>query len=166
MKKALFVLMVAAVGCSGSGGIGAISCGVPDPTARPAVALAPGSVMPASIVEPYLKIQMALSDDSTDNVRANAGAIATAATTLGAPAAKIDTAAVQLASAADLDDARNKFGVLSEAIDNYMKGLQLKAPEGVRAAYCPMAHKPWLQKGETISNPYYGKSMLTCGDFR
>ena len=165
MKKTLLVVMLAGAGCvGGSGGIGAVSCGGVEQSA--ATTPAPGSPMPMSIVDPYLKIQMALADDSVDGVRSNAGAIATAATALGAPAAKIDTAAVQLASAGDLDDARNKFGVLSEAIDNYMKGLQLKAPEGVRAAYCPMAHKPWLQKGETISNPYYGKSMLTCGDFR
>ena len=37
-----------------------------------------------------------------DGVKANAGSIATAATALGAPAMKIDTAAVQLASAAEL----------------------------------------------------------------
>ena len=30
--------------------------------------------------------------------------------------------------------------------------------------YCPMVNKQWLQKGETVSNPYYGKAMLTCGE--
>jgi hypothetical protein len=29
-----------------------------------------------------------------------------------------------------------------------------------------MANKPWLQKGDTLSNPYYGKEMPTCGNFR
>ena len=28
---------------------------------------------------------------------------------------------------------------------------------------CPMVKKQWLQKGDKVSNPYYGKSMLTCG---
>ena len=50
-------------------------------------------------LDPYLKIQAALADDTMDGVKANAGNIATAATALGAPAMKIDTAAVQLASA-------------------------------------------------------------------
>ena len=122
--------------------------------------------MPASILDPYLRIQEALADDSIATVRADAGAITTAAAALGAPAMKIDTAAVQLAAANDLEAAREKFGVLSEAIRNYMSGFQLKAPEGVRAAYCPMARKPWLQKGDAIANPYYGKDMLTCGEFR
>jgi hypothetical protein len=130
-----------------------------------------GTAMPSTIIEPYLEIQNALADDSTENVRANAGKIATAATALGAPAMKIDTAALQLAGAAeatepDIQAVRDRFGVLSEAIDTYMTGLKLTAPEGVRVAYCPMVRKPWLQKGDALSNPYYGKEMLTCGSFR
>lgn len=122
--------------------------------------------MPSSIVDPYLKIQTALAQDRVDDVRANAGNIATAATALGAPAMRIDTAALQLASATELPDAREKFGVLSDAIVTYMDGLHLTAPEGVRKAYCPMAQKPWLQEGSTLANPYYGTSMATCGEFR
>ena len=125
-----------------------------------------GSEMSRAVLDPYLKIQAALADDSMDGVKANAGDIATAATSLGAPAMKIDTAAVQLAAAAEIDDARSKFGVLSEAIDTYMTGLHLTAPEGVKVAMCPMVHKPWLQTDATIHNPYFGKSMQTCGSFR
>ena len=125
-----------------------------------------GSQMPSSIVDPYLKIQTALAEDRMDEVRANAGSVATAATALGAPAMKIDTAAIQLASATELDDARDKFGALSSAIVTYMDGLHLTPPEGVRKAYCPMAAKPWLQKGDTLANPYYGSSMPTCGEFQ
>jgi Protein of unknown function (DUF3347) len=132
---------------------------------------ASGSAMPASIIDPYLAIQNALADDSTDTVKANAANIATAATTLGAPAMKIDTAALQLSAAADgpepdIEKVREKFGVLSEAIDTYMTGLKLTPGEGVRVAFCPMASKPWLQKGDTLANPYYGKEMPTCGSFR
>src|SRR5204862_34698 len=82
-----------------------------------------------------------------------AGEIATAATSLGAPAMKIDTAAVQLAASGDVEDARRKFGTLSDAVFAYMDGLHLKAPDGVRTAYCPMAKKSWLQKADTLANP-------------
>ena len=126
----------------------------------------PGGELPRSIVDPYLKIQLALADDSTDGVKANAGAVATAATALGAPAMKIDTAAVQLAAAGEIDDARVKFATLSEAIDTYATGLKLKMPEGVHVAFCPMVEKPWMQEGTAINNPYYGKSMQTCGSLR
>jgi len=139
----------------------------------PAVGTTPagGSAMPASIMEPYLAIQDALSDDSTQNVKMNAGNIVTAATALGAPAVKIDQAALQLAAAAeteppDIARVREKFGVLSEALDTYMTGLKLTGGEGVRVAWCPMVNKPWMQKGDTLANPYYGKEMPTCGNFR
>jgi hypothetical protein len=167
LRGGAIVLLLAGSACgAGSGGIGAVgavSCGG---SPRAAATPAPGSEMPRSIVDPYLKMQLALADDSMDGVKANAGNIATAASGLGAPATKIDTAALQLASATELDDARVKFGALSEAIDTYMTGLKLKMPEGVRVAFCPMAQKPWLQQGTAINNPYYGKSMQTCGAFR
>jgi len=127
---------------------------------------AAGTEMSRAVIDPYLKIQAALASDSMDEVKANAGNIATAATALGAPAMKIDTAAIQLASAADIADARGKFGTLSDAVDTYMTGLRLTPPEGVKVAFCPMVHKPWLQEGSAIANPYYGKEMPTCGSFR
>jgi hypothetical protein len=170
MKQILaFTTLATALACgSGSGGIGAVSCGVggPSTSAPPAAAPVAGSKMPSSVIDPYLKIQTALAQDRLDDVRASAGEVATAAASLGAPAMKIDTAAVQLASAGEIEDARAKFGTLSDAIVTYMDGLHLTAPDGVRKAYCPMAAKPWLQRGETIANPYYGSSMLTCGEFR
>ena len=126
----------------------------------------PGTAMSRTIVDPYLKIQQALANDSVDGVRQNAGEIATAATALGAPAVKIDTTAVQLAAATQLADAREKFGLLSDAIDAYMTGLHLTPPEGVKVAMCPMVNKPWMQEGSAITNPYYGSEMLTCGSFR
>ena len=140
-----------------------VSCSpAPQTSATPAA----GSQMSRAVIDPYLKVQAALADDTIEGVRANAGAVATAATALGAPAMKIDTAAVQLASATELEDARTKFGVLSEAIDTYMTGLHLVPPDGVKVAFCPMVQKPWLQADATIVNPYYGKGMLTCGSFR
>jgi len=128
---------------------------------------AAGGQMPASIMDPYLKIQEALARDSVDGVKANAGLIATAASGLGAPAMKIDMAAVQLTSTGDeLPETRDRFGALSEAIVDYMHGLHLTPPAGVREAFCPMALKPWLQEGTTLANPYYGTAMPTCGSFR
>jgi uncharacterized protein DUF3347 len=132
-----------------------------------------GSPMPPSIIEPYLAIQEALADDSTDQIKANAGRIATAATSLGAPAMKIDTSALQLSGAigatesdTDIKVVRERFGALSEAIDTYMTGLKLTLPEGTAVAWCPMVKKPWIQRGEQLANPYYGKEMPTCGNFR
>lgn len=152
---ALCVLVTASAGCA------------PTVGKTPAA----GAAMPSAIIDPYLEIQSALAQDSTDNIKASAGNIVTAATALGAPAMNIDTAAMQLSAAAeaaepDIKSIREKFGALSEAIDTYMTGLKLRAPDGVRVAFCPMVRKPWMQKGDTLANPYYGKEMPTCGSFR
>ena len=125
-----------------------------------------GAPMPAAIIEPYLKIQAALAADSVENVRANAGDLATAAASLGSPAVKIDTSAAMLTSAGELDDARDRFGRVSDAVITYMDGLHLTLPEGVRVAVCPADQKRWLQAGALISNPYSGSSAPPCGDFR
>jgi hypothetical protein len=122
--------------------------------------------MPPSIVDPYLRIQTSLYGDALDDVRANAGNIATAATPLGAPAFKIGTAAVQLSSATELADARAKFGTLSDAIIAYMDGLHLAPPDGVHIAQCDTTRRQWLQEGESISNPYDGASAPACGSLR
>jgi len=148
-------------------GILAVACNAVTACA-PSVGETPkaGAAMSRAIIDPYLRIQEALAKDSIDGIRVNAGDIATATTALGAPAFKIDTSALQLASAGDLADARAKFGVLSDAIVTYMTGLHLTPPSGVRLAYCPMVAKPWLQEGTTLANPYYGSGMPSCGEFR
>ena len=157
MKKTILALALASISCGS---------GAPATKATTNAAPAPGSKIPSSVVDPYLKIQAALADDRVDDVRANASEVAKAASSLGPPAAKIDTAATQLASTTQLEEARDKFGVLSDAVVAYVDAQHLTLPDGVRTAYCPMVHKPWLQKGDTIDNPYYGSSMLTCGEFR
>ncbi|MEO8255848.1 MAG: hypothetical protein ABI868_00725 [Acidobacteriota bacterium] len=142
-------------------GLPGIACHRPPASAAPA-----GAAISRAIVDPYLEIGTALAADRVDGVTARAGEIATAASSLGAAAFKIDTAAVQLTSAADLADARAKFGVLSDAIDSYMTNQHLTSPSGVRVAFCPMVQKPWLQQDGELRNPYYGSQMLTCGSFR
>jgi membrane fusion protein, copper/silver efflux system len=127
---------------------------------------AAGSQLPSSIVDPYLKIQTALAQDRMDDVKPNADAIKTAAGGLGASAKEIDAAAGQLASSTQIGEARQKFGTLNDAIFAYMKGAHMAAPADIRTAYCPMAQKSWLQRGDTIANPYYGTSMPTCGTFQ
>ncbi len=148
-----------------------LSAGACAPAPQTGNTPAAGTAMSRAIIDPYLKIQSALADDKVDGIRADAGSLVTAATALGAPAMKIDTAALQLSGAAsavtpDIKDVREKFGALSEAIDTYMTGLHLTPPDGVKVAVCPMVHKPWMQESGPIANPYYGKEMPTCGSFR
>lgn len=116
-----------------------------------------------SMLDPYFRIQSALSDDRTDGVKDDALAIKAAATSLGEPGSQIATAAAALSAAADLGAARAAFGTLSDAVVAYSEKAKA-AGAGVHTMYCPMASKQWMQKGEKVSNPYYGKAMLSCGE--
>jgi hypothetical protein len=37
-------------------------------------------------------------------------------------------------------------------------------PAGVEVMYCSMAEGRWLQRTQSVRNPYYGAAMLTCGE--
>jgi hypothetical protein len=122
--------------------------------------------LPSALVDPYLQVQIALSGDKIDGLAAHAQAIDTAAAALGADGAKISANAKKLAAAKDIAAARTAFGDVSAAIVEYAEKTKSSFGAGVRAAYCPMADKPWLTKDKEIRNPYYGASMLTCGSFK
>lgn len=117
-----------------------------------------------TMLDPYFRIQTSLSDDKTDGVSADASVIAATARMMGEPGAPIVKAADALAGAADLGAARTAFSQLSDAVIALSESTKTATGDDVSAMYCPMVKKQWLQKGKTVSNPYYGKSMLTCGE--
>ncbi len=121
---------------------------------------------PDDVIKPYLAIHEGLAKDSLQNLGANAGSIADAARTLGASASQLATDATRLQEASTLADAREKFGTLSESLVSFTKARRWTLPSDVRQAYCPMVKKPWLQRGSMIANPYYGKEMPGCGEFK
>ena len=115
------------------------------------------------MLDPYFRIQTALSDDKTEGVKADALAIKTAAKALGEAGTTIAATAETLSSTSDLAAARAAFSALSDAVVAYSEKTKA-AGDGVHTMFCPMANKQWMQKGEKVSNPYYGKAMLTCGE--
>ena len=117
----------------------------------------------SALVSPYLKIQVALAGDTTEGVNAAAEEIVAAAETLGPEAASLGAAAETMASSEGLQATRDAFAPLSDAFIAYAdeKGLG-----DLKVAYCPMANESWIQADGSISNPYYGSEMLTCGSFR
>jgi Cu(I)/Ag(I) efflux system membrane fusion protein len=115
------------------------------------------------LAAPYLHIQVALANDSTDGVAEAARTIAAEAVEMGEQAAAIGAAAEALAGAMDLWSARDAFGPLSDALIAYGKEVGFGE---LRVAYCPMVDKEWVQATSEIRNPFYGSMMLTCGEFR
>ena len=119
-----------------------------------------------AVVGSYLEIQRALASDKTDGVAAAAKIIADQAGKLGSGGQPIAVAAKKIERAADLEAARTAFGELSDAVMAAAKAEGWKDLPDAKVAYCPMVKRSWLQTEETIRNPYYGSSMLTCGEFK
>jgi hypothetical protein len=106
----------------------------------------------------YEPIRVALANDSMDGVSTHAAAMAPAAEKAGG--AKAKQAVDALATSKSIQDARQHFATVSDVLLPVFLNAKLA---DVNAFTCPMIHKSWVQKGEEMGNPYFGKSMLTCG---
>ena len=106
----------------------------------------------------YEQIRVALSGDTLAETAKHAKALAPLAGAVAGPAAR--KAADQLAAAKTIEDARRHFGDLSTTL---VPAFQAEGIPGAHAFMCPMKQKPWMQRGDTMSNPYFGKAMSTCG---
>jgi len=128
----------------------------------------------ARIADQYLIVSGALATDKTDGVPAAAATIGKLAATLDATGAPKEHAAhyakvpvrllagaKQLAAAKDIAAMREALEALSRPVAMW---AGMSGRDRYNVAYCSMAKGSWLQKGKVILNPYYGKSMLHCGE--
>ena len=121
------------------------------------------------ILSQYAKIHSSLAKDSTEGVDAAAKSIQELASQLKSvdPAsAKLgeDIArAAQSIQGEDLEQARLKFFELSKPLLVYLN-TSYSGDATYYRYYCDMAKKGWVQSEKGIRNPYYGSSMLTCGE--
>ena len=132
-------------------------------SAAPAAAAASANLNVKGILDPYLRIQTALNLDNLVGAKKEARVAAEAAGKLGAPAAAMQSAASALHQAADLKAARAAFATLGDALMRQAKASTAPLGDDVKVAYCPMVQKHWLQEGDKIRNPFYGKEMSDCG---
>lgn len=75
---------------------------------------------------------------------------------------KLTADAKSISTTADLKKQRETFKSLSKNTYELIKVS--KSTEVVYKQYCPMADADWLSKEKAVKNPYYGSSMLTCGN--
>ena len=106
----------------------------------------------------YFAAQEALSSDNFGAAKIALAALAKESQGI------LKTQAQSAADAADIAALRKAFKPLSEAV------IKMELPAGYGVAFCPMYDSmkgaSWVQKRGAIANPYYGKSMLTCGEFK
>ena len=75
-------------------------------------------------------------------------------------------AAKAVGESTDIKVAREAFGALSDAVIAAAKAEGWKDLGDTKLAFCPMVKRAWLQKEEKIRNPYFGSTMLECGEFK
>ncbi len=131
------------------------------------------------LVNDYLKIQKALSRDNLKD--AKKVSLSTLSKLkkikmekLSSPAhmewmalqKTIKESLVGIGNSKSLNDAREFFEKLSEAVEKATKRFQLNQ-KPVYKYFCPMAFNNkgayWLQEKEGTENPYFGKKMFKCG---
>ncbi|WP_417238117.1 efflux RND transporter periplasmic adaptor subunit [Bizionia sp.] len=80
----------------------------------------------------------------------------------------IKAAAIAISKTTDIKVQRTNFKSLSRQLTNAIEVFGIN--EKVYHQYCPMVDNNkgayWLSKEETVFNPYFGDTMLTCGDVK
>lgn len=70
----------------------------------------------------------------------------------------------------DIEALRIRFEDMSRAAIDMQRHFGNHADQAASIAYCPMAFDfsgaEWLQRGTEVNNPYFGASMLRCGDIQ
>ena len=129
----------------------------------------------APIAETLVTISITLAADSQEGVRQQASDIAKLSEGIPGDALpgesgemlkglgpRIKKAAEAMAKAESIEDQREALKALSKPI---VLWVSLRTPPDLKVAYCSMASASWLQRETPISNPYYGATMLRCGQF-
>lgn len=134
------------------------------------------------VLESYFAIQDALANDSLETAQKAVEAMEREIESLPAASLSADTTEVWKTLAEQLDASLARLGT-NEEIEPFRAGFQdltLLTDEMVRrfgtahlpvyAHYCPMAFDDkgasWLQPDRNLLNPYFGASMLQCGEVR
>jgi Cu(I)/Ag(I) efflux system membrane fusion protein len=77
--------------------------------------------------------------------------------------------AEEIAKSTSLDKQRENFGPLSDQLFEIVKSIKVSDSQ-IYHAYCPMANNDnggyWISEKKEIANPYFGSSMLKCGEVK
>ena len=129
----------------------------------------------------YIELKNGLTEDNASNVQKSASSLLKNLDKIDmklldekthmhwmALSKEIKSSTTLIANATDLKTQRNHFIHLSTHFADAIKifGIQKKVYE----QFCPMANSDkgalWLSFDETISNPYFGKKMIKCGNIQ
>ena len=119
-----------------------------------------------SLLDCYLRIQLALANDSLDHVGSSASAMGGLVRDAPMPALspELMAEADALARTKDLFIARLVFKRLSKSLIKYLRNYY--GSKDYVVLYCRVAKASWVQRGGRINNPYLGARNPNCGEIR
>lgn len=116
------------------------------------------------ILRAYFDIASALADDNLDAAHSAATTMSESA---GSKFVQITALAHAVATAGDLDGARQPFEELSRASIALAKAYAPHLDTTAYVLFCPMAFDDaganWMQPTKKVHNPYFGEEMPGCG---
>lgn len=135
------------------------------------------------VFDAYFQIQQALAADDLTAAEESAGSLAEQLGEVDQAlladerrpgwaelAEDLSKAASGIQGAADIAWARGKFDRLSAAMIELAQRFRAGFSQELYLMHCPMAFDnvgaDWLQRQEQLANPYFGASMLRCGETR
>jgi hypothetical protein len=133
------------------------------------VLAAPPATSAEELLGQYYVIQKSLASDSIDGVAVASTQLAKISrrTAEAEPQARAQLLAIAEAAtklqAANLKSATSGFGELSDGMIEYLKTTGAKRNPPYQF-FCSMVKKSWLQPDKETRNPYFGSSMLKCGE--
>lgn len=136
----------------------------------------------ARLTQAYLTVQTALAEDDLAAARNALPTLADRAETVNTAGLAADAtrlwrghaedllaAAGQATQAEDIQGVRKVFFPLSRTMQALVEHFGNPLDAALHVVRCPMAFgdqgATWLQHGREVRNPYFGASMLRCGEF-
>ncbi len=137
----------------------------PPEEAVAAIEVALDTALAARILPAYFDLQNALASDDLDAAHDALGGIMAITGHAGPLPDLIHT----MLAAKDLDELRRPhFETLSDALRAAVEASPGAFEEPILLMHCPMVYPgrgaDWLQSTEPLRNPYFGASMLGCGE--
>jgi major membrane immunogen (membrane-anchored lipoprotein) len=121
-----------------------------------------------AVYQHYIHLSNALINGDLAEAKVAANAVQLGAKELG-NGALLAGLAGKIAATADIETQRTLFSDLSNDFISKVKTAGLSSGE-LYVEYCPMALNDkgasWLSDQKEIRNPYFGESMMTCGEIK
>ena len=152
-------------------------------TSKPVVFVTPLAfkIQLDNVYKSYLSIHTALSGDDYKNAQTNALSLAKSLKEVDmklltdmkthmawmASSEKLAKDAERISAATDIETARNEFKQASDDLIVLAQQFGSLGETPLYVIHCPMAFNKkgadWIQNDKTVKNPYFGKSMFSCG---